>query len=108
MTTVPVALAACTDRALSQAGTSCFQASDCAPGLVCVEVAAGRRECSADLSKTEKTRPMGADGGGDASGNVSDGALGADASEPDVVSPPRDASPDTTPDAVADAPAEGG
>lgn len=89
---------ACTSKASAVgAGGECFLATDCAPGLVCIEQANKTRICSDDLSRVAgRTPPDGAvaaDAGDEAGEGGVDGAL------PDVVVlPPPDANvPDTTP-----------
>lgn len=59
-----VAVAACgKDRTLVGAGEECDLATDCLPGLVCIEERrSGRRVCSNDLTSVEGELPP--DGGG--------------------------------------------
>ena len=75
------------------AGGECFLASDCAPGLICIEQANKPRICSDDLSRVAGRPPAepGADeDGGDGEGGVPDGSAG------DVTQPPPDTGvPDT-------------
>lgn len=75
-------------------GGECFVATDCAPGLICIEQADKTRVCSDDLSRVAGRAPPEAgpeeQDGGDAEGGVPDGSAG------DVTQPPPDTGlPDT-------------
>lgn len=79
-------------------GEECFVATDCAPGLVCVEQASGARICTGDLSRVGGRPRQRADhdpeGDGGAEDEASDGAAppaspGVDAGGADAG--PRDA-----------------
>ena len=85
---------ACTSKVTAVGpGGECFLATDCAPGLICIEQADKTRICSDDLSRVAGRPPPegGADetdGGGE--GGVPEGSVG------DVVTPPPDTGlPDT-------------
>ena len=79
-------------------GGECFQATDCADGLVCIPQKDGRRICDNDLSGIQVTEdaapPPPRDGGRD---GASDGPT-------DAPAPPTDGEADTG--GGADAPAE--
>lgn len=95
-----VALAlACSTSSSATEGGSCFYASDCAPGLICVAAADGKRTCTSDLSKTQKGLPAERDAAASDAAPTSDAAPEKDAAEVKDSAPPVvDAAPD-----VADA-----
>lgn len=99
----------------ASAGGECFLATDCAPGLICVEQRDGTRRCSDDLTSVVG-KPPGEAGaaendaageGGDAvapndAGGGNDSATQPDTSQPDT-SVPDTSVPDTsTPDTSTD------
>jgi len=93
--------AACGSRASPVGpGGECFLATDCAPGLICVEQSSKARICSDDLSRVAGRSPP--DAGAEEADTGADAAA-SDASRPDSTSPPNDsggtadtgASPDT-------------
>lgn len=67
-------------------GGECFLATDCAPGLVCVEQSSGARVCSDDLSRVAGEPPE-EEQGEDA---AADGAANPDTSTPDTGGPQPD------------------
>ncbi len=96
-----VALAlACSTSPSATEGGSCFYASDCAPGLICVAAADGKRTCTSDLSKTQKGLPAEKDAAA-----ASDAAPATDAAPEKDAAEVKDSAPpvvDAAPD-VADA-----
>jgi hypothetical protein len=92
---VVVVGSACTAKVTQVgAGGECFLATDCAPGLICIEQADKTRICSDDLSRVAgrpPAEPEEADGGGGEGGMP-------EASANDVTQPPEDTgAPDTSP-----------
>ena len=66
---------ACASKAnLVSAGGECFLATDCAPGLVCVEQQNKNRVCSDDLTRVAGRTPPEA-GAGEAGDAQTDGAI---------------------------------
>lgn len=60
-------LAACTkETSLTEKGGSCYVATDCAPGLVCVGQRDGTRICTDDLRNLGSPPQAGGNDGGDA------------------------------------------
>jgi hypothetical protein len=93
---------ACGETKLVGAGGECLQATDCEEGLICAP-AGGKRACTSDLSKIEKTDTLGggeedgaaaADGPAqtDAPGNITD-APARDTNTPRDTSVPPDTQP---------------
>ncbi|MDB4946667.1 MAG: hypothetical protein JWP97_6201 [Labilithrix sp.] len=81
------------------AGGTCFTASDCQPGLVCIPQKDGARVCSNDLtSVTGKPPPEGDAAAGDAA--VFDGNAPSDSAPPVDTGAPDTGAPDT---GIADA-----
>lgn len=75
-------------------GGECFLATDCAPGLVCIEQANKTRVCSDDLSDVTGRRPESRqeEAGADEGGAIPDGEV------PDTRTPvPDTGAPDTNP-----------
>lgn len=77
--------AACAKETAVGPGGECFLATDCAPGLVCVEQAKGGRTCTDDLSRVAGKPPPEA-GAADASAEAGEG--GADGAAPGDGGPP--------------------
>lgn len=93
-----LAVAACGSRSNDVGpGGECSLASDCAPGLVCVEQASNARICSDDLSRVAGRNPPEA-GPAETDAATTDGEVVVDASRPDTSMPPRDSGdvPDTS------------
>lgn len=85
------------------AGGECFLATDCAPGLICIEQADKTRLCSDDLSRVAG-RPA-SDGGAEADGAVGEGGTSDDGAVADGASqPPDTGAPDTSTPSDAGAP----
>ncbi len=78
------------------AGGECFLATDCAPGLICIEQADKTRLCSDDLSRVAG-RPA-SDGGAEADGGIDEGGTSDDGAVPDdgASQPPDTGAPDTS------------
>lgn len=81
-------------------GGECFLATDCEPGLVCIEQANKTRICSDDLSRVSGQPPAGGDGDddGDAASEGGgppspDGAPVEDTGAPDTAAPPDTGAP---------------
>ncbi|GAC1352165.1 MAG: hypothetical protein NVSMB1_12320 [Polyangiales bacterium] len=80
--------AACTNSDLAQRGAGCIRASDCAPGLFCVN-----RACSNDLSQVDggavSDFPIDASGGDVSKGDAPDAVANetSEASAPETPSP---------------------
>jgi hypothetical protein len=75
-------------------GGECFLATDCAPGLICIEQSNGARICSDDLSEVAGRPPPEAGPPGDGSDEGGEGGP-----LPDGEPPPTDAGQDTKPPA---------
>lgn len=105
---------ACADREASLgAGSRCFLASECAPGLVCVPQEDGTRVCSSDLRGVQGEPPAPAPGSeagapvadageaddsGTTGGNGNPGgARDAGGTPRDAGGSPRDAAPEASP-----------
>ena len=89
-----VATSACSSKAsLVGPGGECFLATDCAPGLVCVEQANKTRVCSDDLTRVAG-RPPPEGGAGDAAEEGGEGGMDAQTDSP--VTPPVDSGKDTS------------
>ncbi|AKV01798.1 hypothetical protein AKJ09_08461 [Labilithrix luteola] len=105
--------AACSSNSEQAAGGECFLATDCAPGLICIEQRDGTRRCSDDLTSVVGKPPGEAgaaatDGGdgeaaapGDASGG-DDAATKPDTSKPDTSTPDTSVPDTSTPDTSTD------
>lgn len=84
---------ACQERAsLVDRGGECFLATDCQPGLVCVDQGNGIRTCTDDLSEVAGDPPP--DGSMPVERDASDEET-PDAPPGDVVQPPQDSGQDT-------------
>jgi hypothetical protein len=101
--------AALTDACGSKAslvgeGAECFLATDCLPGLVCVEQSNKARVCSADLERVAGEPPSPGDGDDGGAADAAEGGAIAPDGAPDArEGPPPDAGPRDTgpPDAAA-------
>jgi len=87
----------CSSAKTVGAGGDCFQATDCAPGLVCVPVKVGgeQRVCTNDLTNIVSTEDAAADGAARPAGDAgSDGAQPPKDGGGDAAPPPADAGGD--------------
>jgi hypothetical protein len=95
--------AACSSpEKLAGEGGTCFEVTDCAPGLVCAPQADGSRRCTSDFSGIVHTEEAGTvDEGGGPQGDASSGDANPadgqppkdvtqDVNPPDDVNPPQD------------------
>ena len=92
-----VAVIACSERAGAIAsGGECFLATDCEPGLICVDLGEGIRTCTNDLSEVAGNPPDPMEEG-DAEpneGGNNDATTGTPDATPDVITPIVDAGED--------------
>jgi hypothetical protein len=97
------AAAACSARpSLVGPGGECFLASDCVPGLICIEQRGGTRVCTDDLSRVAGEPPPREDAGDPEAGDAAVDADGPD----DAGLEPETGDQDTGADTGADADAE--
>ncbi|MDF2693014.1 MAG: hypothetical protein K0S65_1397 [Labilithrix sp.] len=103
---VVVFVSACGSKSSAMgAGDECFLATDCAPGLICIEQANKTRICSDDLSRVAGRPPP--EGG--AEGDAANEEGGTDGSVADRTAPPDTGVPDTnTPPPDTGAPPDSG
>jgi hypothetical protein len=114
------AIACSTPESLAGEGGSCFLATDCQPGLVCVPKSDGTRACSSNLSTIEHTPFAPGEAGASAEAGeagaspdsaVAEGAAPADSAATDAGGPLDSAAPEAgagdgaQPGSGADAPA---
>ncbi|MBX3213245.1 MAG: hypothetical protein KF850_14515 [Labilithrix sp.] len=87
-------------------GDECFLATDCEPGLVCIEQANKTRICSDDLSRVSGEPPAEGDGEGGAGGDAADD--GGEQPTPEGGPIPDTGAPDTTAPPDTGAPTDAG
>lgn len=92
---------ACSEATLAGVGGECFQVTDCQPGLVCAPERGGRRTCTDDLSRIERTGEMGGGEGEEDGGPDDDAEPGEprpDGGTNEGGTPPRDVNNPPMPD----------